>query len=315
MSLLTYFYISIVAVVLLSSRAEQRRILNYIDGYRSSFKYHQQGNVNLIISAPHGGSLTPNDLPDRKIGGCRRQSGINAGLCTWWYNDTCIDGQRCNTTTVKDTLSDEFAENVVNELDIQYALKPYVVIGKWSRTKIDFNREIQEATLNHPEAMSAHRHYHGNIQQAVDKIKLNFGKGLLLDIHGHSVGNYTMVGYLLTSDQLNRNDLDTLLVSTSIDLLCNSSREECIRGPNSFGTVLESTQLGIAYPSLANPKPGSLRFLSGGYITKNYISNINAIQTELPYDIRAGINRRTHARNYARAVVHFMKQNHLLLSK
>lgn len=188
MSLLTCFHISIVAVVLLSSRAEQQRVLNYIDGYRSSFKYHQQGNVNLIISAPHGGSLTPSDLPDRKIGGCLRQSGINAGICTWWFNDTCIDGRRCNATTVTDTRSDEFAENVVNELDIQYALKPFVVIGKWSRMKIDFNREIQEATLNHPEAMNAHRHYHGNIQQAIDKIKLNFGKGLLLDIHGHGAG-------------------------------------------------------------------------------------------------------------------------------
>lgn len=129
------------------------------------------------------------------------------------------------------------------------------------------------------------------------------------------IHSYTMVGYLLSGDQLNTNNLNTLSVPTSIDLLCNSSLEECIRGPNSFGAALESNQLGIAYPSLANPKPGSLRFLSGGYITKNYISNINAIQTELPYDIRAGVNRRTHARNYAKAVVHFMKQNHLLSSK
>jgi hypothetical protein len=124
-----------------------------------------------------------------------------------------------------------------------------------------------------------------------------------------------MVGYLLTSDQLNQNNLNLLSVKTSIDLLCaNSYREVCIRGPSSFGTVFELNNLGIAYPSLANPKPGSNRFLSGGYITRNYISSINAIQTELPYDIRAGANRRIHAKNYANAVVNYMKINNLLLS-
>ncbi|UJR13371.1 hypothetical protein I4U23_000388 [Adineta vaga] len=310
MSRLTCHYIFIISFLFFVDQSEQQKLLNYIDGYRSSFKFNQQGNMNLIISAPHGGSLMPNDLPDRTIGGCLRQTGI----CTWWFNDTCIDGKRCNSTTVKDTLSDEFAENVANELSIQYSLQPFVVIGKWSRMKVDFNRESQEATLNHPEAINAHRHYHANIQQAIQKINQNFRKGLLLDIHGHGVGDYTMVGYLLTSDQLNKNDLNTLSVTTSIDLLCRSNREECIRGQNSFGTALESNQLGISYPSLANPKPGSLRFLSGGYITKNYISEINAIQTELPYNIRTGASRRTHARNYAKAVVHFMKQNNLLLS-
>jgi hypothetical protein len=124
-----------------------------------------------------------------------------------------------------------------------------------------------------------------------------------------------MVGYLLTGDQLNQNNLNSLSVKTSIDLLCAGSyREECIRGPSSFGTVFERNNLGIAYPSLANPKPGSNRFLSGGYITRNYISNINAIQTELPYDIRAGANRRIHAKNYANTIVNYMQLHHLLLS-
>ena len=123
-----------------------------------------------------------------------------------------------------------------------------------------------------------------------------------------------MVGYLLTGNQLNQNNLSGPSFNTSIESLCHTDREECIRGRTSFGTILESNGLGIAYPSFENPKPGSNRFLSGGYITHNYISQINAIQTELPYGIRTGTNRLNNARNYATAVLSYMEINHLLIS-
>ena len=123
-----------------------------------------------------------------------------------------------------------------------------------------------------------------------------------------------MVGYLLTANQLNQNNLSNPSFLTSIESVCHLNRDECVRGPISFGTILEKYGLGVAYPSLNNPKPGSLRFLSGGYITKNYISKTNAIQTELPYYIRAGAQRLTHAKNYAAAIVEYMKLNNLLLS-
>jgi hypothetical protein len=123
-----------------------------------------------------------------------------------------------------------------------------------------------------------------------------------------------MVGYLLTGDQLNQNNLSDPSFFTSIERLCGPDRDECIRGPSSFGTFLELNELGIAYPSLSNPKPGSNRFLSGGYITRNYLSKVSAIQTELPYDTRTSVDRYTNAKNYAKAVVDYMKQHNLLLS-
>ncbi|CAF4547227.1 unnamed protein product, partial [Rotaria magnacalcarata] len=67
-------------------------------------------------------------------------------------------------------------------------LKPFVVIGKWHRKKVDFNREINEATLNHPEAINAHKSYHTNLKNAINKIEQQYGKGLLIDIHGQGVG-------------------------------------------------------------------------------------------------------------------------------
>ncbi|CAF3118220.1 unnamed protein product [Rotaria socialis] len=294
-----------------SLTATQRSIpLQYVDGYRSSCKLHLAGNFNLIISAPHGGNVMTNDIPDRTPGGCRRAG----SSCTWHYADNCLDGQRCATTTVQDYLSDEFAQNVAEELNNKYNLKPFVVIGKWHRKKVDFNREINEATLNHPEAINAHKSYHTNLKNAINKIEQQYGKGLLIDIHGQGVGNFTMVGYLLDSDLLNRDDLQsTLATTTSIEQLCVFNRNECIRGQNAFGTIMETNELGIAYPSKLHPKPGSGTFFEGGYITRNYISQINAIQTELPYDMRAGSYKRVNAIKYARTLFDYMTLNNLLL--
>jgi hypothetical protein len=123
-----------------------------------------------------------------------------------------------------------------------------------------------------------------------------------------------MVGHMLTGEQLNQYDLSHSSFTTSIESLCGTNRNECIRGSSSFGTALERNRLGIAYPSLAHPKPGAIEFLSGGYITRNYISSINAIQTELPYDMRTGTNRRINAKNYAQAIIDYMKLNNLLRS-
>jgi len=123
-----------------------------------------------------------------------------------------------------------------------------------------------------------------------------------------------MVGYLLTGYELNQNNLSDPSFLTSIERLCGADRNVCVRGPSSLGTILELNDLGIAYPSLAHPKPGSNEFYAGGYITRNYLSKVSAIQTELPYDIRTSANRLINAKHYAKAVVDYMKENNLLLS-
>ncbi|CAF3465604.1 unnamed protein product [Rotaria sp. Silwood1] len=177
-----------------------------------------------------------------------------------------------------------------------------------------FNREIKEATLNYPEAITAYQGYHSFIDQAINQINANFGGDLVIDIHGHGDGNYTMIGYLLTGAHLNRDVFNTLSVITSIEPLCGSNRNECIRGNSSFGTALELNGLSIVYPSLAHPKPGSIDFLSGGFITRNYISRINAIQTELPISMRTAANRLDNTKKYAQAIVDYIQRNSLLRS-
>lgn len=124
--------------------------------------------------------------------------------------------------------------------------------------------------------------------------------------------SYTMLGYMLSKEQLNHNDLSSLSFQTSIESLCRLNRNEIIRGQSSFGTILEEYGFGTVYPSLKNPKPESHIFFAGGYITDSYSSKINAIQSELPYDVRAGPNNSTYAVKYAQAVLKYMEIHHLL---
>ena len=158
---------------------EQDLLFEYIYGYRSSCKYHSKGNVNIILSAPHGGNVMPDDVPDRTEGVYFRSSNT----------DNNIRGQeRCKTTVVKDSATIEFTENVANELATKWNFKPFIIIGKWHRMKVDYNRDVQEATLNYPEIIPAYENYHQHLNDAIDRVNQLFGKGLLIDIHGHSQG-------------------------------------------------------------------------------------------------------------------------------
>jgi N-formylglutamate amidohydrolase len=158
---------------------EQELLFEYIDGYRSACKYHFKGNVNIILSAPHGGNLMPDDVPDRTEGIYIRSSNVD---------NSFRDQEHCKTTVVKDKSTLEFTENVANELATKWNLKPFIIIGKWHRKKVDFNRDILEGTLNHPETILAYENYHQNLNDAIDRVNQLFGRGLLIDIHGHSQG-------------------------------------------------------------------------------------------------------------------------------
>ena len=161
----------------------------YSSAYGNSFKSIRLHlpNINLILSSPHAGSDMPQNLPNRTIGGCQAS---NSSTCTFDFNEACSNGKRCPVTTVQDFAGfDPFAERIVDELYDQYQLIPYVVIAKWNRIKIDFNREINEATFNHPKAIKAYKKYHKYLQNAINKIGKKFnGVGLLLDLHQHAQG-------------------------------------------------------------------------------------------------------------------------------
>ena len=167
----------------------------YTDDLNSIKAIHlSRPNVNLILSAPHAGSDLPDDVPvNRTHGGCKRNN-----VCTFYFNDTCSDGVRCPVTTVQDFADfDPFTERLTDELYNRYRLIPYVVIAKWNRQKIDFNRDISEATFNHPKTIQAHRAYHQYLEDAIKMIQKKFRNtgGFLLDLHQHAQGKYVLLQF------------------------------------------------------------------------------------------------------------------------
>ena len=117
-------------LIVLFGESRQQESLPYIFGYRSSYKFHPYGNIKLIISAPH-------DVPDRSSGDCGRKPDSDTFCCAWNYNDTCVDANPYDLGNIRDVLTDELAQNVANELDKTWSYKPFVMIGVWSRGKVE----------------------------------------------------------------------------------------------------------------------------------------------------------------------------------
>ena len=121
-----------------------------------------------------------------------------------------------------------------------------------------------------------------------------------------------MVGMMLSGPQLNNDQFSSTSIEFLIQTSCPENREECIRGSKSLGTFLEANGLGVAYPSANNPKPQNRTFYRGGYITSQYGSKVNVIQTELSYVVRNEFQPSTsYVEKYVRALVDFMKANQL----
>jgi len=230
---------------------------------RNGYVEYWIGDMPLIISAPHGGSLTPEEIEDRTTG-----------------------------TTVTDSNTKQTALAFREAVYSQTGHYPYVIISNLKRTKLDPNREIVEAAAGNQWAEQAWNEYHGFIDTAKQLVEDQFGEGFYVDVHGHAHPIQRLeLGYLLNSSQLSQSDgqLDWsgLSSSSSISSLVNSSSfsfSELLRGPASLGALFESGGI-PATPSDVQPSPGANNpFFNGGYSTWRHGSmnggTISGVQIE-----------------------------------
>ena len=195
---------------------------------RNNYVEYIAGNIPIILSAPHGGALTPDEIPDRTYG-----------------------------TTVTDANTYQLTKVIMDSMVIRYGGRPHVILCRLKRTKLDANRDSIEAAQNNRFALRAFNEFHFYIDQAKKKIERDFGSGLFFDMHGHGAnpdGFYdlrTWLGYLIKGDELDLSD-DELKSNvdpsmSSIRALIDSSEfefVELLRGSSSFGTML--TNLGFS---------------------------------------------------------------------
>ncbi|MGW8268130.1 MAG: N-formylglutamate amidohydrolase, partial [Longimicrobiales bacterium] len=232
---------------------------------RESYTEYHPGTLPLVLTAPHGGSLTPAEIPDRSWG-----------------------------TTVRDRNTRELTLAVREALFTRTGAYPHVIFSNLHRTKLDPNREIVEAAQGDPEAERAWWEFQVFAEEAGNLVEGTFGEGLHLDIHEHSHGiDRLELGYLLSRTDLSQPD--GLLSGTetvnrsSVKALAEKPGNDLaglVRGPLSLGTLLEERRV-PAIPSTSQPDPGLEDYFTGGYITERHGSrdggNVSAIQIEHHY--------------------------------
>lgn len=244
----------------------------------------EAGNIPIILSVPHGGELKPSEIADR----------------------TCNDA-----VNVMDEFTIELSEAIMAEF-AKAGQKPYLIVNKMHRSKMDANRNRADATCGDTNAQAVWDLFHGEIETSRTEVNTKFQKGLFIDLHGHGNPKQRVeLGYLLFEDELALPDetlnSPVLLEVSSIQNLAKNnlsglSHTNLLKGENAFGSLLNQAGF-AAVPSSADPVPlVSDNYFSGGYITANYGSykggTIDGIQVECN---RAGL-RETAANRQAFAV-------------
>ncbi len=254
---------------------------------------YKAGNLPIIISAPHGGTLEPAEIPNRSCSGC---------------------------VTVRDSNTEELSRQMYDAIFELFGCYPHVVINRLHRRKLDANRAIGDAADGNVLAEQAWRDFHGFIEGAKASITNQFGKGLYLDLHGHGHDIQRLeLGYLLSKSNLQLSNTtlsqDTYLEKSSIKQLIynnlqNLELPELLRGADSFGELYEQLQF-PAVPSETDPFPlDEDKYFSGGYNTERHgsklDSSIDGIQIEC--NMEGVRDNHSNRENFAEATALVLKE-------
>ena len=271
MSILKWYALLLWSVFGLSALQAQ----SYVPGQsyfgNNNYIEYIAGNMPIILSAPHGGYLTPVEIPDRDCPGC---------------------------SYLRDVNTQEIVRAAAQSLYDLTGCYPHIVINRLHRKKLDANRAIIEAADSNAIGEQAWYDFHTFMDSARAQVLRTRGRGLYLDIHGHGHDiQRTELGYLLSVSelQLTDNELNTpnyTQQSSIRNLIGNNlgalTHAELLRGEHSLGELLAQSGY-AAVPSMSDPFPDTGEpYFNGGYNTNRYGTlnggDIDAIQIECHYD-------------------------------
>lgn len=254
------------------------------------------GDMPLVISAPHGGTLNPEEIRDRNCKGA---------------------------VTVRDRNVNELAFEVEKELKEQYGMQPSIIAAHIARRKIDLNRDIDVATCGNEEMVQTWNKYHEYIETALEKAIDEFGSVIYIDLHGHGHDKQRLeLGYLLNKAELSDihndpNGNNNLAEESSLwNLLSRNGKlalGDLMTGDKAFGTLMQNADI-AAVPSLNDPYPlKDDAFFNGGYNTRRYTSDdypeVFGWQIEAHYrGARDDEGRPAFAKAFANAITIYMEE-------
>ena len=233
---------------------------------------YRVGNMPIIITVPHDGTLTPSTFPDRTGSSARAE----------------------NTRKVAEQFAYFFNAN-------SNGLYPHIIYNNISRSKLDPDLNQMDGAQGNSYANLSYGTYHSFLQTAIDSVEAYFDAGILLNLVEHNHSNQKVeLGYLLSASDLDLTNLQLNSISAQSSVsqiadISTSSFAEVIRGYNSLGTLIvgrsytsnDVTYSFEAVPTLDNPTIGSTDYSSGGYTIAQYGSSnggkINGIDVATPF--------------------------------
>ena len=248
------------------------------------------GDLNILISVPHGGNIRPGNIKDR--------TNDSLGNLKSDFN-TILFGN-----SLRADLSDLFGDRM-----------PFIVSSQLHRIKMDPNRPGDECCEDKREdSFVAYNDYHRFVAEHFRDRMVGRGRykqALLVDLHGQShPEDWIEIGYLIRAHDLDHAPLNNASLHSSLHCLASHSTrtlEELIRSRDySMGGLLEKKFNMRVVPSPSHKSPNGANYYSGGFITQHYSNQLNAFQIELPYSMRSNeTSVKLNAKRVASAIYDF----------
>lgn len=230
----------------------------YYSIFPDSRKYltFETGETNVLLTAPHGGGIKPRDIPNRAYG---NRSG--------------------------DTYTRRLIQKMINLMD----KNPYYLYSDIHRSKVDLNRDIDEAAQGNKKAEKVWKDWNHILSSYQNIIRTNFDNGLYIDIHSHNKHNKFELGYGLSV----RNYLDIregrqVKAHSTLYALKEPNKSEfnTLFGDGSFVDTIEKFGFDVYTPYAEKA------YLNGGRNVTKYSGNrIGALQIECPISVlKTGLN-------------------------
>ncbi len=210
---------------------------------------HVPGELPLVLSAPHGGKLKPDEVASRTYG-----------------------------VRAEDTNTQDLARRISAEVKKATGKQMTLVISHLHRSKLDPNREIKEAAQGDRTAEQVWGEYHAFIDEALKAAIARHGRALFIDLHGQSHPDVRVeLGYLHAAEEYQKPaaELNSPAFIKAGSLAClmelnpGLDYTALLHGPESLGALLEARGF-LSTPSPRLPVP-SLPYYRGGYTTFRHI--------------------------------------------
>ena len=220
----------------------------------NQYNEYRAGDLPVIITAPHGGSLTPANIPNR----------------------VPIPGQDVSTTNDANTA--DLVRRVADVIHERTGRHAHVIINLLSRLKLDPNRELAVAAQGSAAAGAAWHDYHAFITAARQTAQAAHGFSFLVDQHGHGHPIPRLeLGYNLGASTLALSDAELARPRYQWDSYLRTlplfrpetSLPALLRGPRSLGEFFAARNF-PACPSPRDPSPNEASFFAGGYTTDTH---------------------------------------------